>query len=749
MPSWWSGLPKSETAEGVFDTRLLVQPGQEESDSARAYYAIILLESDSNGEQHEIARKRFFVQRALPHLLPAELSWSFESGAKLHPKTPIRVELADGWKLDDSNISVRMQVVRLGRRMAGGAIEVDHVLQENSAYGGQPLSLLHEHWPHDPLVPKDHIRIMPGDETRLGDIGIEQIPSANPALTDAVRRLRGTYGDRLYDSLVEEVTAPMAIGHYEARILGHSGAILARRSFQITPPDMSNTISFTPEQEEPYDEPPSIAVAMPDGIDMEQLQHEIELHVTRNGRGGVVHFDGRARAGALSNANAEDRTFVFPQQGPWEPGRYTVSLYYAHQNLLLAQRHFELKTSKDLLDTGIRTSQPPLELEDVKVTPAREQTQVFGTDIAFTVLAAEGGTPLNTGPMIAELYFAGHYTYGCVWREGYYTGARALIDEHGKGVLSAPGEPGLHEIRVFRPTTFVTQSNATEDYSNVQVADQGRFYAGYGTELIGVAQIDVTAPAAAGIIRIDPYDRTALRSPIGVEIADPGPAFAGHTFEVQIWRSADIVPGGLRTVSLTGNGQDWRYHFKRLENELPIQRIGRFPFDASLAPLWTPGNYEVRVLDVTTGLYIDRATIRLRDPGPPKLPATAAYGENVPDDWAAANDPRRGHHIWSPPREDCVEPVFETPPRLSIVNYWPHDLDTFEDDEYRLAEQIWPGYPYFVQADFKTAPPENAYRVKVDGERRIRITRSEEDPRIYRSDVITFTTDGHVSGARP
>ena len=747
--SWSSGTPQSMTKTEIFDSRELPMPGGRESDATRGYYTAVLLEEDRGGNELVADRKRFFVYRTLSPLPANAVDWSFGEGEKLLPVTPVRVALNAGPATGVFGAGMRLQVVRLGRRMRAGAVEADQVVASREIRDVTSDALIHDYWRFAPLTPVDHIKVLPGDASRLEGLWVDQLPPDASARPKTAHRQSGTYGDRMYDHATTEIAAPMAIGAYEARVLGPGGVVLARRAFEIAPPDLTGAITFSPEAEEPYDAPPTITVTLSEGLDQERLQYELELRIHKIGRGGVAHFDGRAWGGILDNAGADGRAFSFPQQGPWEPGRYRAAVYYAYQNLLLAEREFEVKTSEDLLDNGIRTLEPPLELEDVSVTLAAPSTQVFGPDIAFTVTGTETEAPLKTGPLIAELYFAGQFTYGCVWREGFYTGARALVSRDGEGVLAAPGEPGRYEIRVFRPTTFVGNEGAAEDYSNVQIADQGQFWAGHGTELIGVATLDVTAPAAPGIILIDPYDQTALRAPIGVEIADPGPAFAGHEFEAQIWRSADIVPGGLRSAPLTGDGQDWRYHFKGLESELAIRRIGRFPFDATLAPFWTPGNYELRLLDVTTGLFIDRATIRIRDPGPPSLPAVAQYGEDVPDDWPAEDDPKRGPFAWAPPRDECVDPEFETPPTFTIVDYWPHDPDTFDDDEYRPAEFIWPGYPYFLQAEFETAPPDDSYRVRVDGVRRIRVARTDDDPRIYRSDVIVFSPEDGVEELRP
>lgn len=92
-----------------------------------------------------------------------------------------------------------------------------------------------------------------------------------------------------------------------------------------------------------------------------------------------------------------------------------------------------------------------------------------------------------------------------------------------------------------------------------------------------------------------------------------------------------------------------------------------------------------------------------------------------------------------PPLQVCTEPVFDDPPDLRLVEFWENGPDDLEDDEYRAAETIWPGHPYFLEARFDEAPPKDTYHVRVDGQRRVRIKRLDEDAEVYLSDVITFT----------
>lgn len=86
----------------------------------------------------------------------------------------------------------------------------------------------------------------------------------------------------------------------------------------------------------------------------------------------------------------------------------------------------------------------------------------------------------------------------------------------------------------------------------------------------------------------------------------------------------------------------------------------------------------------------------------------------------------------------CPDPVFETPPELRLVQFWENKQDTPKDDAFLPADTIWPGHPYFVEAEFEEAPPADSYHVKVDEARSIRVTRTREDAALYRSELVTF-----------
>lgn len=93
------------------------------------------------------------------------------------------------------------------------------------------------------------------------------------------------------------------------------------------------------------------------------------------------------------------------------------------------------------------------------------------------------------------------------------------------------------------------------------------------------------------------------------------------------------------------------------------------------------------------------------------------------------------------PLQICPEPQFEEPPALRVVQLWENEADTTADDDYRPISDIWPGHPYFVEARFAEAPPDDIYRVRIDGGGSFRVTRSKSDSKLFRSEVISFAPE--------
>ncbi len=86
----------------------------------------------------------------------------------------------------------------------------------------------------------------------------------------------------------------------------------------------------------------------------------------------------------------------------------------------------------------------------------------------------------------------------------------------------------------------------------------------------------------------------------------------------------------------------------------------------------------------------------------------------------------------------CPGPVLDEAPELRLVQMWATQTDGTFSTEFRPVNQMWPGHPYFIEAEFEEAPPEEAYRVEVSGRGTVLIKRTNKDDALFRSEMITF-----------
>lgn len=684
------------------------------TDPFRAYRDDVLMEK-LGGRFTILDHKRLLVLRELAAIPEEAISWSVEDGAQLLPGEQPAVTLTnlglpeETALVDDANqrtvgaVEPLIEVVRLGRLMPGGAVERDGGIYQG---GAVPVIL-----------------VQPGDSGRLQQSYLPTKSSLDPHLGDQLRPGRLTQ-----------------IGFYEMRVLGLGGAIMAQRKYSKGHSSLDGALSLEPGGDGTYDSPPAIAVTLPDTSQSSDQARNLSLWVQRvlgdqtyghafESQGGVIAsypgFDGN-----------NNRT-LFPQKGDWRPGTYRAVLVW-RGGVLADEIRFEIKQPGKRSPYWSVSLEPPLQPEDVLVELRTDDVQVRGPHIGFDVLAAKNRRPLETGPLIAELYRLGHFTYHCQWLEGYYTGGSGLVSSKGYGQVPSPVEAGAYELRVFRPMAVSTNAGAHEEYVGVQFSSPGSSASGNNMELIGVARFDVRAGRYDGMIQVEPFDQGDYGRVLNVSIRSPSPALKGHSLRLEAWHGAEQVPGGFQRHQY----QDERsggIAFDDGRGGVDSMAIDRFPFAASLLPIETPGNYELRIFDATTGLYIARQQMAFRDPGPPAMPEQAAYGEGLYGDWPVEDDPRRGLSAWYKPHSECADPEFDKPPKLEIVQYLVNDSDDTQDDEYRVAATVWAGHPYFVQATFDQAPPDDEYLVRVDGEKRISVSRSTDDPKLYRSAVLYFS----------
>lgn len=707
--------------------------GIQTTDPFRAYRDDVLMEK-LGGQFTILDHKRLLVLRELAAIPEEAITWSFEDGAVFYtgdepflpviaPGLPESTGLADdmhrgGWV---KRFTQHVKIVRLGRRMPGGAVELDYlgVFDRNSGVPAlEPAGAPFERR----VDPVTLVQIEDAERAKRLRLSSEHVGyPTNPRLGDALRP-RG----------------PMEIGNYEIRVVGLGGTIMARRSFSVRRPSLDGSLSLEPWNDDAYDTPPAIVVTLPATIHESRQAVHLGLSVQRvladQTYAGVDDIGGSI-AGSPDYDAGNPRT-IFAQRGNWQPGTYRASLVW-QDGVLADEIRFEIKQGGSPDPYRTVALEPPLTADDVEVTLHSNDVQVRGGHIAFSVVDAEKQKPLETGPLVGELYRLGHFTYDCQWLEGYYTGGAALITKEGFGQIPSPIEVGGYELRVFRPMVSYLDAGARETDLGVTFADSGGS-ANSRMQLIGVERFTVRARRYDGIIQVEAFEPDDMGRALNISIQSPGPTIEGHTLRLEAWHGAEQVPGGFQRHQY----QDERsggIAFDDGRRGVDSMAIDRFPFVASLLPIETPGNYELRIFDATTGLYIARQQLVFRDPGPPAMPEHAVYGNGLPGDWAPEADSRRGVTAWYKERSECADPVFDSPPELEIVEYVVDDTNEYSDGDFRPVADILSGNPYFVRATFAEAPPDDEYQVRLNGERRIKIYRTPDDPKVYRSAVLHFS----------
>jgi hypothetical protein len=415
-----------------------------------------------------------------------------------------------------------------------------------------------------------------------------------------------------------------------------------------------------------------------------------------------------------------------------QAGSYEVRLSSA--GILLDRQVFDVGGTPPDWVTPLKAIGPDIAVEDVRVESANE-VAVWQDPFAVAVKDNAGRALTSSADesLIASLYYLGHYTYGCAWSEGYY-GASALVTD-GKAMLPSPAEPGPYEIRVFRTLAF----NGVPEDKLPPIAPAG-LWSPASLQLIGVGHIKAVAPDAPGAIALSAA-ALAPHDTLNISVALPAQGRNPHAYQLELWLAGDRFPGGVlraptiyKSASISGarmtDADGGRSGYSTIAIEAPESKI-------VVDPLIVPGDYEIRLFDRTTGFHVARAPFAVRDPGPPAMPADARFVRNAITDWPAKEDPLRGLEAWYKPKDACEDPVFPEPPQLRLAELYSSDPENADDDQYVAVTSVQPGHPIFVEAEFTQAPPDDVYRVKVDGERKVRVFRTD-NPRLYRSKLVTM-----------
>ena len=701
---------------------------------ARGYFDVVLSKRAPGAGNHaEVERKRIFIMRPFAHAGPGR--FQLDTAQVNAPAQPVPVfPDPGGFKSGLPAVAA----VKLGRYLPGGAVQIDVrvgasrakprndnarkiVMGRNPRFGPgkRPTALIYDG--SDPAM---------GARYGQSLMGVAKWDAARPLHIGVLSTFKERRGRR------QETSFPSSIqlGPHQARITDRNTRILLGRiPYQRVLADFSKALRLVPSRDTAYDiaRPPAIELSLPANISP-SFMASLSLDLVRVGRRGVLELSSNV-TGPIPGRGIENGKITVPIRKLDRTGRYEARLYFVDggERYLLDRIGFDAGGKNPYFQ--MVSPQPALNGEDVKAVLAGTP-MVAGAPLSVT-LTHKNGKPVTAANLFAVLFARAHYTYGCAKREGQFVGPRVLLSG-GHGLVPAPMEPGPHAIRIFRPLVFPGQPLKSV---SVNRGSGKTPFVGDFVELIGEVEFDVTAPAAPGSIKLT-TKRPVLHMPIGVKVRRPKQPGPRHSYELQAWRSGDQVPGGaLRPPTNKGPRHPNISGFPALFRSTgkTAVAVAAEIKTAALKPIRHPGDYEFRLYDRTTGFYVDRLMFSIRDPGPPGLPPKAYYNSFAATDWPTRDDPHRGLDAWLMPKDACEDPVFPKPPELSVVKVIGDNPYDIAEDRFVPAKDVFPGHPYMVEAKFKQAPADDVYRIKVDGERKIRVFRTR-DPKVYRSDVVTF-----------
>lgn len=691
------------------------------ADPSRGYFNVTLSVLPAGGGSHvAIQTERMFISRdvaALPpdRFSPGEVTPGPTGGS-------IEVSVSDGLEP-----RTQIEIVRLGRYLPGGAVVIDHPAD-------RPVA-----------VPRKGGEYQIGPGSQFTDEGVAAIVDPAEATSIVPQRLREDLASTTQRGGRFSVTSPFNIGHFELRAVGRGGALISRTPVTFKAPQLSGVIGFVPEQDTPYtfDSMPAVSLRLPDTLN-EATRSSLFVSVSRIGRGGVLSAPGPIAIVPLDLLQPGETPDIqlLPITDLVAAGTYEVRLWQGTggESYLIDRRVFEVGGTPPPWAPPLKPVGADIELEDLVVSS--DSKAAIWRDPLRVSVTGRSGIPIgssNDEEVIASLFHLGHYTYGCAWRQGFY-GPSAPV-RNGQAILPAPTQTGQYEIRVFRTLAF----NGDARQRLPVVPPSGQFTLPE-LQLIGVGSFDAVAPAAPGAISLS---ATALGpdDPLQIAVELPEQGSNPHSYQLELWMSGDRLPGGvlraplIRDTEFLSVSGSPMFRISGGGDDFPTIALNSLKTELTLDPLILPGDYEIRLFDRTTGLHVDRALFSIRDPGQPALPAEALYRRSAITDWPEKNDPQRGVEAWIMPKDACEDPVFPEPPDLRLVELYSSDPEKADDNEYVPVTSVQPGHPIFVEAEFVQSPPDEIYRVKVDGKRLIRIYRTE-NPRLYRSRLVALIPGG-------
>lgn len=554
----------------------------------------------------------------------------------------------------------------------------------------------------------------------------------------------------------EELTG-LVPGMYELRLKIHGTQILDSARFALVLPEMQGLLGLTganPLTTEAssdvtstyyaFDHPPEAAVdtghpaahLVTEALGNDRRYRHYALALYRLGNDGVL-MD-RERREACSGPHVDAARAVFDGQpaflhgGFLEPGSYEYRLYWCGGVAVAVDRRmrfpdpFKLQFLLDVRPFEIggeypewaehesKTIEPEVTFGDTGLSILEPGPYEAGQRITVAV-ERPAGVDFQGGEVWLGIHRTGGYRFNChvleelgidpdgnlVFYERFDAGNTAEVE------VPLPGFAGHYELRLYR--NYARRSGIKHQHP-------------FG-ELLARLPLPVVESRYPGAIVLPHADPLSPGEVIEVEVRLPEDATGDYLLKA--CRSLETAPGGVTQEGRCG---------------MLAEGTAPGSFTVEIGPHGDPGPYELRLLRKRNdgfGPVLDRLRYAVIDPDFPQYPAGLAFRHGPWDDVPDEKDPLRGIESWFKPKDACEDPVFPQPPDLRVVELYSSDPESADDDTFVPVASVQPGHPVFVEALFSQAPPDDIYRVKVNGERRIRVFRTE-NPRLYRSRLITL-----------
>lgn len=561
------------------------------------------------------------------------------------------------------------------------------------------------------------------------------------------------------------------IGPHRLDFQSERRAVLDSTAVTATLPDLPGSIRLEPAGNgEAFDitDPPDIVVdlaglraPMQPGLYPAHFSTEqgvlpegrlpIRLQLVRLRRGGIASIadvagqplmDGAPQSTDWARPGAIERFSIVPYY--LRPGRYRARLVVGDYRLDHIEFDVGGRGNPTRYGSDYAAPSPMIEFGGVTLAAEPGRTSVLGAPVRIQAQWPDE-LALDSQQLFVQLFLAPHYAYDCARRIGRYVGPPVRLASGGSAVLPAPPEPGRYEAHLFRPYDWSDSAkDALEAAGRLERPTDLQLWQWQGgsapfVEPLARVMLDVDAPAAPGAIGIGGGSEFESSQPVPVTVDPPDAGPTPHHYELELWLAARNLPGGgFRRAVRLREGPAFRFGSDTAPERSASMTVTEEGLETTLM-VTIEESFELRLWDATVGYYVDRLAFDVYERDGPPMPPSGRVAAEL-SDWPTRNERLRGLEAWLKPPVWCETPEFPEPPVLRLVHFISGDPDNPGDNEFVTADGVFPGHPFFVEAEFETAPPDDLYRVDFGPSEAFLVERTD-DPRVYRSGALNVVPE--------